>query len=129
MQTPEMRITMTPKNTLDKSTRKSNHFLAALATAVTLLAVPVDASAGGRVPTPPPKAPTSQPTPPPAPPKPTTVTVRDHRPAPIVRDHRTYVRDHRAPVVPASGGGVTVTSVPRNKPAPQPGYNPVPGHF
>jgi hypothetical protein len=32
--------------------------------------------------------------------------------------------------VPASGGGVTVTSVPRNKPAaPQPGYNPVPGHF
>jgi len=29
-----------------------------------------------------------------------------------VNDHRKQVRDHRAPVPPAKGGGVSVTSVP-----------------
>jgi len=29
-----------------------------------------------------------------------------------VNDHRKQVRDHRAPVPPAKGGGVSVTSAP-----------------
>lgn len=44
--------------------------------------------------------------------------VRDHRDAPVVRDHRDnapVVRDHRAepPRQASKGGGVTVTSHPR----------------
>jgi hypothetical protein len=57
-----------------------------IATAVILLAAPLAANAGG--------------------------TVRDHRTPPTVNDHRKQVRDHRAPVPPAKGGGVSVTSAP-----------------
>ena len=42
--------------------------------------------------------------------------VRDHRDAPVVRDHRNnapVIRDHRADPPRASQGGVTVTSRPR----------------
>jgi len=42
--------------------------------------------------------------------------VRDHRDAPVVRDHRDnapVVRDHRADPPRASQGGVSVTSRPR----------------
>jgi len=42
--------------------------------------------------------------------------VRDHRDAPVIRDHRAnapVVRDHRAEPPRASQGGVTVTSRPR----------------
>ena len=34
--------------------------------------------------------------------------VRDHRTPAKVNDHRVFVRDHRAPKVPATGGGVIV---------------------
>jgi hypothetical protein len=54
-----------------------------LMTAIIMLAVPVGASAASNV--------------------------RDHRTPAKVIDHRKLVRDHRAPVVPATGGGVTVT--------------------
>jgi hypothetical protein len=62
---------------------KSKRSFTVLATAIILLAVPAGASAQG--------------------------TVRDHRTPAKVIDHRKYVRDHRAPMVPAKGGGVTVT--------------------
>jgi hypothetical protein len=39
--------------------------------------------------------------------------VRDHRTPPKMKDHRKYVRDHRAPIVPTTGGGVIVTNKPR----------------
>jgi hypothetical protein len=62
-----------------------------LATAIILLAVPAAASAASSV-------------------------ARDHRTPPQVRDHREYVRDHRAPKAPAVGGGVTVTGDKARKP-------------
>jgi hypothetical protein len=114
---------------------KPRYSLAVLATATILLAATAEAAAqsGGRIPIDPPMTPTSQPTPPPKL-SPTGTfhdgglpEVRDHRPPPIVRDHRTRIRDHRTQRAPVpGGGGVTVTYVPR-KPKAQPGYNPVPG--
>jgi hypothetical protein len=117
--------------TTSKLSAKSKHSFAALATAIILLAAPAAASAGSKIPIDPPGTPTGQPTPPPAPPQPSTGTVRDHRTPATVRDHRTQVRDHRTQTAPVpASGGVTVTSVPRKaKPQPQPGYNPVPGHY
>jgi hypothetical protein len=107
---------------------KSKHSFAVLATAIILLAVPAGASAQGKkIPIDPPTTPTTEPTTPPQP-QPGTGTVRDHRTPPTVRDHRERVRDHRTQTEPVKGGGVTVTAVPR-KPKPQPGYNPVPGHY
>jgi hypothetical protein len=38
--------------------------------------------------------------------------VRDHRTTPVIRDHRTNVRDHRKG---EAGGGVTVTKTPGAK--------------
>jgi hypothetical protein len=61
---------------------KSKRSFTVLATAIILLAVPAAAQSG----------------------------VRDHRTPAKVIDHRQYVRDHRAPKVPANGGGVTVTT-------------------
>src|SRR5262245_4222473 len=110
---------------------KPKYSFVVLATATILLAATAEAAAqsGGRIPLEPPWAPTSHPTPPttqPTPPPKLSPTgtfheapeVRDHRPPPIVRDHRTRIRDHRTKPV-------TVTSVPRTPK--QPGYNPVPG--
>jgi len=121
--------------TTPKLSIKSKRSFAALAAAIVLLAAPFDAAAGSKIPIDPPQKMPTQPTPPPpppAPPPPAPVpppVVRDHRPPPIVRDHRTNVRDHRTPTAPPASGGVTVTSVPRKQPVPQPGYNPVPGHY
>jgi hypothetical protein len=62
-----------------------------LATAIILLAAPAGAYAASNI-------------------------ARDHRTPAKVIDHREYVRDHRAPKVPAKGGGVTVTGDKARKP-------------
>jgi hypothetical protein len=113
-----------------QTTIKPKRCFAVLATAIILLAATASASAKGKaIPIDPPTTPTT--TPPPAPPAPPPQgTVRDHRTQPVVRDHRTNVRDHRTQTTPppvSNGGGVTVTSVPRKPKTAQPGYNPVPG--